>query len=284
MEMDVIGSWGNDSAVTSLIEHFIPHNVMRALLYNCLRVDILDNNDKARIVAEILGPTFKEIGTGTNRIALLHNGMIVKVALDRRGLADNATEFKRSAELENFLAKTYETNYLINICEYVELLEMNEFIIQEDSIKRMLAEIAKNYIFEDIGFSEKNACNWGMRDAHLTEEEMELYGENADFVKDVCILDYGYLYPLGDQKDKLMRCPKCKHKLSWNRNYTALMCTNSGSCGFQTAPMNLRRMMRLDMEDLENRLIGEFNNMKMPNLDNIEHEIQKIHKNIGGNE
>jgi hypothetical protein len=40
---------------------------------------------KAKLCSEILGNEFDEVGTGTNRIAFLHNGVVVKVALDRRG-------------------------------------------------------------------------------------------------------------------------------------------------------------------------------------------------------
>ena len=58
---------------------------MVALFYNCMRLDIADNNMKAELCASILGNEFSEIGTGTNRIAFLHNGVVVKVALDRRG-------------------------------------------------------------------------------------------------------------------------------------------------------------------------------------------------------
>ena len=71
--------------VDSLIDYFIPEDKMKALMYSCLRVDIPDNNDKAKIVSLILGPEFIEVGTGTNRIAYKHHGVVVKVALDRRG-------------------------------------------------------------------------------------------------------------------------------------------------------------------------------------------------------
>jgi len=71
--------------VDNLINYFITPQQMKALMYTCLRVDIPDNNDKARVVANILGTGFHEVGTGTNRIAFKHNGVVVKVALDRRG-------------------------------------------------------------------------------------------------------------------------------------------------------------------------------------------------------
>ena len=79
------GIVGDVTVVPNLISHFIDEKTMLALYYNCLRWDIADNNDKAEVCSAILGSTFSEIGTGTNRIAFLHNGVVVKVALDRRG-------------------------------------------------------------------------------------------------------------------------------------------------------------------------------------------------------
>ena len=69
----------------NLINYFFTDHQIRALMYTCLRIDIADNNDKARIVAKILGPKFQEVGTGTNRIAFRYKSVIVKIALDRRG-------------------------------------------------------------------------------------------------------------------------------------------------------------------------------------------------------
>lgn len=198
-------------------------------------------------------------------------------------LVDNFTEAKRSSELENFLARTYETNYVVNICEYVDLIDQYDFMKNEGPIKQMLAEISKNYLFEDIGFSEKNSCNWGKREAKLSPEERAIYGKDAEFAYDICILDYGYLYPIGDQKDKLMRCIKCHHKLNWNRNYTGLVCTNH-NCNFQIAPMDLKRYMKSSMEDMENRMIGDLNELKTPNLVSIERVISKFNRKDNNDE
>lgn len=191
-------------------------------------------------------------------------------------LVDNFQEFKRSTELPEYLAKTYETNYLINICEYIEVMDQDKFIINESGIKQILEAISKNYLFDDIGFTLKNSYNWGCREAILTPEEREYYDEeDLEYVYDICILDYGYLYPLHDQKDKLLRCPKCQHKLKWNHNYTMLGCENS-QCSFQISPSNLRKTMRLDYEDLENQLISSLGNVAMPNLTTIEQELTKL--------
>lgn len=250
----------------NLIKDIIPKSIMKALYYTCLRVDIPDNNIKAEIIKGILGDSFIEIGTGTNRIALLHNGVIVKVALDRRGLVDNFCEFKRSSELELILAKTYETNYLINICQYAEVLDQDEFILNEPVILNILKNLSENYLFDDVGFTLKNSYNWGKRESGEGEDDYEL-----------CIIDYGYLYPYYGQKEKLLRCPLCQHKMAWNNKYTMLLCTNVG-CNHQSTPSQLRQRMDLDFENIENKMISNLNSIQMPNLATVERQLRNIHK------
>ena len=81
----------------SLINQIFSKEMLKMLYYHACRVDIDDNNDKAELVAELLGPEFQELGTGTNRIAFLYNpspsrefrggsGLVFEIALDRRGL------------------------------------------------------------------------------------------------------------------------------------------------------------------------------------------------------
>ena len=155
-------------------------------------------------------------------------------------------------------------------------MDQDRFIINEEGIKKILKDLSNNYLFDDIGFTLKNSYNWGCREAVLTQEERSYYTEEEIAnLYDICILDYGYLYPLHDQKDKLLRCPKCQHKLSWNSNFTLLNCTNT-SCTFQTTPMSLRKRMNLNYEEFENRLISSLGNIKMPDLTTIEQELTKI--------
>lgn len=155
-------------------------------------------------------------------------------------------------------------------------MDQDRFIINERGIKKILEDMSRNYLFDDIGFTLKNSYNWGCREARLTPEERDYYdAEDSEYLYDICILDYGYLYPLHDQKDKLLRCPKCQHKLQWNVNYTMLTCSNS-QCSFQTSPMNLRRKMNLDYEEMENKLITNLSSVKMPNLTSIEQSVSKI--------
>ena len=81
----------------SLINQIFTKDQLKMLYYHACRIDIDDNNDKAQMISEFLGPEFDEIGTGTNRVAYLYTpsedrdfrgggGLVFEFALDRRGL------------------------------------------------------------------------------------------------------------------------------------------------------------------------------------------------------
>ena len=236
---------------------------LKAIYLLCLRVDIKNNNLKADILKELVPEGFDEIGTGTNRMAFLYNGYIFKIALDRRGMADNLAEFKRSAELPTFLAKTYETNLLINLCEYVTIIDKDDFLANSDQIRRILKEMSKAYLFDDIGVTTKNYCNWGTR--------------NEGGRETLVILDYGYLYPLiGQNTDELFRCPRCGSRLKWNVNFTEFVCTgNDGSdrCSARVSPSVLRDAMKKDFEAVEDKILQEVYGVPVPNLKSIEQTV-----------
>lgn len=261
----------NDSSrPTNIIREVFSDEQIRALHYLAMRVDIEDNNDKAEMIRMIVPSDFVEIGTGTNRIAFLYNNLVYKIALDRRGYVDNLAEFKRSSELPMYLARTYETNYLINVAEYVLVIDKDTFVQNEDSVKMILEDMAKDYLFDDVGYSLKNYCNWGSR--------FTTTGET------LVILDYGYLYPLfGQNREELFRCPRCGSKLQWNPTYTEFICSGSDGrerCSARFTPMALRRNMKLDFEDLEEKMMAEFNHLQKPNLNKIEKSIQNNDKEV----
>lgn len=160
--------------IGSLIDQVFGKELIKKIYYHCCRFDIEDNNVKAELLQELLGPEFVELGTGTNRMAFIYNplpsrefqggaNLVYSIALDRRGTVDNWTEFKRSSEFPEFMVKCYETNMLILVEEYVTLMDQEEFIANELGIKEILEELSKAYIFEDIGFSVKNYSNYGYR-------------------------------------------------------------------------------------------------------------------------
>ena len=43
-----------------------------------------------------------------------------------------------------YLAKTYETNYIINVAEYVLVVDKETFVNNEDAVKYNLKDIAKD--------------------------------------------------------------------------------------------------------------------------------------------
>ena len=257
-------SINKDDRPNNLIRSVFTNEMLKALHYLAMRVDIEDNNDKAEMIRMIVPPEFEELGTGTNRIAFLYNNLVFKIALDRRGYVDNLSEFKRSAELPMYLAKTYETNYLINVAEYVLVVDKDTFVTNEDAVKYILKDIAKDYLFDDVGFSLKNYCNWGFRFT-TTGDEM-------------VILDYGYLYPLlGQNREELFRCPRCGSKLSWNPNFTEFVCSGDNGherCSAHFSPTAIRHGMKMDFESLENKILLVRNSMEMPDLNTIEKTVK----------
>ena len=74
---------------------------------------------------------------------------------------DNWTEFKRSAEIPQYAIKAYECNLLILVEEYVNLMDSDEFRLNENGIKEILENLSTEYIFEDIGYDMKNYENYG---------------------------------------------------------------------------------------------------------------------------
>jgi hypothetical protein len=231
------------------------------LYYHACRIDIEDNNDKAEMIAELIGPEFEELGTGTNRIAFLYTpsperefrggaGLVYEFALDRRGFLDNFSEFKRSQEMPEYGIKAYETNMLILVEEYVTLMDEQEFRMNENGIKQILSELSKVYIFEDIGFSMKNFENYG-------------YRENGDIV----ILDIGYVYPIKGN-EKALSCPKCSSQIKYNSNYTGFVCQNP-ACQSKYNFLDIRRRMDLTIENAEDEMIFNIMHSEVPDFDRL---------------
>ena len=172
-----------------------------------------NNNDKAdAILHEFRDKNFIELAPATNRYAMLKGKYVYKFALDEYGVKDNLNEFEMSEELQPYVTKTYETNGLITIAEYVNLISMREFEDSTPNIKAILRELFDTgYIFSDVGTIPRNAMNWGWRDDET-----------------LVILDYGYIW----KKDpKIMFCTRhgCGGKLEYTENYDRFYCTNCGT-------------------------------------------------------
>jgi len=141
---------------------------------------------------------------------------------------------------------------LILVCEYVDLLNEEDFRLNEEGIKTILEDLSRNYIFGDIGYTTKNRCNWGYRD------------KGVDGTETLVILDYGYMFNrIGNEK--ALRCPKCGNDLHYDKNYNYFVCGNN-ICSTKYSFMDIRRRMSHDLEKVENRVISQLNNLPLPNL------------------
>ena len=171
-----------------------------------------------------------------------------------------------------YLAKTYESNMLINIAEYVTVIDQKQFSENEAPIRAILSDLQKGYLFDDIGFIKKNYCNWGLR----------VVGKHQDLV----ILDYGYMYPLiGQNMEELFKCPVCGGRLGWNATFSKLTCQGNsktvgfggGRCMCTVSPNDIRKRMNKHLDSYENRLITELSGTAMPDLNTIE---QALHEEV----
>lgn len=192
---------------------------------------ISDNNEKAVKIFEILDKykmDYVELGCGTNRTAIKINEYVYKIALDSLGVNDNLNEIAMSESLQPYVIKAYESNGLIMVCEYVEvLLSMDELNIHAREIIKILSTLTSQLlIIDDVGINKKNFCNWGKR-----------LGSN-----ELCILDYAYIYRV--TQDHLI-CKNCKGYLEYDNKFVNLKCY---SCGKEYKISYVRNQLSHDDE------------------------------------
>ena len=242
----------------SKIKQYFPDALIKLFYYYTLSYELGDNNRKAELYEEIMkyffGNKFQKLGTGTNRVAFRRGWFVFKIALDRRGYIDNLVEAKRSVEAPNFLALTYETNGLIAVSEYVNLLSADDFMKYQYQILELLSELAKRYIFGDMGYTKKNYCNFGMR-SRMDYKKQRVYNS---FV----VLDYAYMHPRYGNEEALV-CPNCGGKIEYNAMYTAFKCRQ---CGTDYSYLDIKRRLNTDFENI---YLSEVSNMELPDLEDL---------------
>ncbi len=202
----------------SRLDENIPDDI-KIKLYNISSdFTIDDDNVKADMISEVMESIgFKEIGTGTNRIAFMKDGYVYKVALDDRGFIDNVSEYKRSIEHPEYFVKVYETNRTVLVCEYCELISEEDFRIRKHEIKDILTYLSQFYVMDDVGLTTKNYCNWGLRRS-----------DNEDEPDKLIIIDNAYFYPIRNNW-KMITCG-CGGKIVPNSQFTGYMCSNTACC------------------------------------------------------
>lgn len=202
------------------------------------------------------GISFTFLGDGTNRMAFLVDGYVFKLALDDQGYIDNLTEFKMSKEAQPYVTKTYETNGLFCVAEYVTLISYDEFVKQKARILDILDLLSSEYLLGDMGWTKKNYCNWG-------------YRKNS---KDLVILDYGHMLKIDPDK---MICQDCGGFLHYNSTFTEIQCI---SCSKKTDFINMKSRIskREEMEMIDKYL----NNSIKTDEEQIEVEDSKVQEEV----
>ena len=231
---------GERRTVTRIDENF--DQDLRKFILDCVNGEYDDDDSSnVNIVANLLKAKleplgFTEVGPGSNRIAFLKDGYIFKIAMDRRGCVDNLSEYLRSIEEPEVFAKVYETNRLIAVVEYCTLIDKKEFLERRDTIKDILDYLSRRYVMQDLGTTEKNYCNFGLR-------------PNGSLV---CI-DYAYMYKIAGNEDAL-RCRLCGGFITPNENYTGYVCSNK-HCEQQYITYEIINHMKRDVDECDDETI-----------------------------
>lgn len=264
----IIPEQNEDEEVGSIINQIFSKDLIKKLFYHACRPDIPDNNEKAELIQELIGDEFVELGTGTNRMAFVYNpdddresmvgsNLVISIALDKQGMIDNWTEFKRSVESPESIVKGYETNLLILVEQYLTVMDIEEFRLNREPILEVLSQLSKVYIFGDIGYYGKNFANWGY-----------------DTQGNIKIVDAGYMYPIKGNEQALI-CPRCRARIRYNQNYTEFVCSNK-DCRNVYDFTDIRDRMNLDIEKMEDKVIAAINDIELPDLDEFLDEFEDI--------
>lgn len=179
------------------------------------------------------------LGSGTNRYAFKLHGFVVKFATDNDGKIDNFKEFKMAKRLYPHVTKVHEVteNGTILICEYIQPFDSYPEMMQyADEIRQILSEMSTVYLIGDVGLSDRNFSNWGIR-----------IGTNSP----VC-LDFAYVYSVSSS---LFICNYCKTNsmLVPTKDYVRLHCSNP-ACGREFKFEDIRAKIGNDIHRHE---IGE---------------------------
>lgn len=221
----------------SKITRDIPKNVVKFLFCLATSYDYTDNNEKAQIVSYVMrhcGTPFEEVGTGTNRIAFAYSNYVYKVALDRRGLVDNASEFMTSPKNTDSLAISYDTNIVVLIQQYCITLDYETFRMNKDAILQMCESLANQFIIGDMGYTDKNFYNIGM-DKDGTPK----------------VVDYAYIHSkFGNQR--ALTCPRCNRRLKETNDYTGYRCPQ---CNTIYPYMDIKRRLNRTMSDMQSKYL-----------------------------
>lgn len=204
-----------------------------------VRIKLMSNNTRMNLIKNFIRMEWSDkvinFGTGTNRLAVMTESLVFKIAIDKAGCVDNLHEFYMSSELYPYVTKSYETNELILVSEYVNVIKTkDEFDNRKSEIINILRELEDiTSLMLDVGFITKNRTNWGIR-----------VSDNKPV-----ILDFAYIYTKlpGIQLACVSKSCREKHglqMLKYTDNYSAMQCP---ACKRVYGPASFQRMISTEL-------------------------------------
>ena len=191
--------------------HELPAEVRSGLAEVSYQIGMTPSSRKERClnVLKEHNVPFKDIGTGTNRFIIRYDGYVIKIALDREGVADNRQEWVMSSMLAPDVAPAHEISkggHLLVASYAPALSSVQEFYAYRKEIVQILKKWGSRYLLGDVGITSINYANWGM-----------MYG------KPVCI-DYAYIFPVS--MDVFTCVCGCKEMQFTDETFTTYQCCN----------------------------------------------------------
>lgn len=172
---------------------------------------------------------FREIGTGTNRFIIKYGGeFVIKIALDREGVADNKQEYVMSNALAPHVAPAHDISkggHLLVASYAPAFTSYSEFAMYRSMIIDILSKWSSQYLLGDVGITAKNYANWGLMHD-----------------RPVCI-DYAYIFPVSMN---IFRCICGYKEMSFtDTTFTTYRCSNP-NCKMTYTDRELRSKITQD--------------------------------------
>lgn len=179
-------------------------------IHSLIKDGTFDVFQRSDILSSWLRPYgFKESGCGTNRIAYKKDGYIFKIAINRKGITGNHSEYELSDQLQPYVTKCYDNNGLVSMAEKVTVMDQGDMRYFEDKVYKILRKLSRIYVLSDIG--PKSFLNWGINNEG-----------------DPIILDYAYIRPITSNMDFICHKKGCEGKLRYKDDFSAFECDICG--------------------------------------------------------
>lgn len=214
-----------------ILERFTPEQLLE--FEKLTRNLEISNNKKVEIVIDNLEKweiDHNPLNPGTNRLGLMIDGYVVKIALDSDGKIDNQREFMYSmVTRRRGTAKCYECspNGICAVFQYGEVFTIDDYYKNQQRMREIIADIVgMGFLVGDVGVSSTNYLNW----AYLDDGE-------------IGIIDYAYIYSV---KFNTFGCTSCRVMLKYDKDFVKLSCP---SCGKTYSFKDIRkRISRKDQQ------------------------------------